>query len=135
MSNSLYATTLAQDFERQGLAGTWLSRKRTDFLRDLARRAPADVRYDGETHTYYGQWEAEGDLVDWTLYISPLNGCGLFNVKRFTVAQQAEARLQAERDRIGREYGERMSEAVLANDRDALVAIAQEYAAALKEVR
>jgi hypothetical protein len=129
MTNSLSATTLAQDFERQGLAGTWLSRKRTDFLRDLARRAPADVRYDGETHTYHGGWEAEGDLVDWSLYISPLNGCGLFNIKRFTVAQQAEAEAKARYEARCKALNDKVLPLMLAGKSDEVRALLEAFAA------
>jgi hypothetical protein len=84
------ATALATDLYRKGLGNTWLSVKRTDWLRDLALRdherdcqraarknelAPAPM-YSNQV---YGDLDLGAENIGhWTMRVSPVNGCGFF---------------------------------------------------------
>jgi hypothetical protein len=126
MSN-ITAVALAQDFASRNLSGRWLSQKQTDFLVSLARRNNSDVTYSYEKHTYYGGWSTPaGDAVNFTLYISPLNRCGLFNVSTYTVER---ARLEDEKRALGDAYtviNKQMLDRLHAQDTEGMKAILED---------
>ena len=115
--------TLAQQFSERGLSGRWLSRKQTDFLVNLSRQRGSAARYDGMRHTWHGGWTSEGgDACSWTLYISPLNKCGLFNVSTYTVER---GRLEQEKRELGDAFvkiNAKAMELLHAGDKDGMVA-------------
>lgn len=120
----LTADALAQQFAEQGRSGCWLTAKQTDFLVNLARQSRGAARYDGMRHTWHGGWSSEGgDAHSWTLYISPLNRCGLFNATVFT---RKRAELEDEKRTLEdalRAINEKAMERMHAMDRDGVVAI------------
>lgn len=120
----LTADELAQQFAERGRSGCWLSAKQTDFLVSLARNSRGANTYDGMRHTWHGGWSsAEGDAHSWTLHISPLNRCGLFNVSVFT---RKRGELEDEKRVLGDAYrviNERMMERLHAQDTPGMQAI------------
>lgn len=124
MNTTMTATDLAQQFHGRGLSGAWLSRKQTDFLVALSGRKGSGASYDGMRHTWHGGWTSEaGDHHNWTLYISPINRCGLFNVSVYT---QARATLEDEKRTLGDAFlkiNERAMACLQANDADGMQAV------------
>lgn len=127
MTTQMTADALAQQFSERGLSGRWLSRKQTDFLAGLASQSRGANGYDAMRHTWVGAWVSErGDSHSWSLYISPINRCGLFSVRVFT-AQRAglESEKQGLEDTL-RDINERVFEKMQAHDNDAARAILME---------
>ena len=83
VAQRMTATDLAQQFVARGLSGRWLSIGQTKFLADLAARSRGECQYS--KFTWHGGWTTDsGDACSWTMYISPKNGCGLFNVQTYS---------------------------------------------------
>ena len=89
----MHSNDIAKSFYDQGRADKWLSAKQTSWLYQQACRESGQKLSTHGTPTASGTFALEsGELIGWSISVSPINGCARFQTHSVTaIAEQVSA--------------------------------------------